>query len=60
VILTFILAGLSVSGVMFMLTFLNAMMRERRKDRARGIDEHPKNGLAIVTPPRYQGRDRAA
>jgi len=53
-------AGLGVAAVLFMLTFLNAMVRELRKDRVRGIDERPKNGSVLVTPEQHQHQDRAA
>jgi len=60
VILAYMFAGFGAAAVLFMLTFLNAMVRELRKDRARGVEERPKNGSVLVTPEQHQHQDRAA
>jgi len=62
VILTFIFVGLGLAAALFMLTFLNAMLRELRKGHALGIriKERQQNGLTHMTPEHYQRQDRAA
>jgi hypothetical protein len=62
VILTFIFVGLGLAAALFMLTFLNAMLRELRKGHARDIriKKRQQNGLTHTTPERYQRQDRAA
>jgi hypothetical protein len=62
VILTFIFVGLGLAAGLFMLTFLNAMLRELRKGHALGIriKERQQNGLTRMTPGRSQRQDRAA
>jgi len=60
VILTFIVEGISIAAVAFMLTFFNALVRELRHDRAPGIVERQKNCPEPATPKQYQQQDCAA
>jgi hypothetical protein len=60
VILTFIVEGVSIAAVAFMLRFFNALVRELRHDRAPGIVERQENCPEPATPKRYQQQDRAA
>ncbi len=55
----FIVAGLSAAPLLFMLAFLNAIVRELRMDRAHRSEERKKS-LTLVMLDRYRRKDRAA
>lgn len=56
----FIIAGLSAAAILFMLVFLNAIVRELRKDRVQRTHQSSKNSLTRVMLDRYPRKDRAA
>jgi hypothetical protein len=56
----FLLSGIGGVAVLFMLTFLSALMRESRAQRLCREDKRRKKSLTLVMLERYRSKDRAA
>jgi uncharacterized membrane protein YqhA len=56
----FIIVGLSAAPVLFMLAFLNAIVRELRMERAQRGQERRKSSVTLVMLERYRRKDLAA